>query len=508
MRSRRSRWRAATTSTRYALQLLRRRRRPACLPRRRRARHGRRILVHPLSGPALGLWHGPRRHPRGAPGAPSRRRSTRRVLRTMSPAEPRAASRPRRGPRSRRRACLATTISRRSRLHLRYAGTDTALLSVAAGGDEADRGARTAARGASRRAASPALRLRRPGKPHHRRGGVGRGGRRGVGLRRPALPLEYRAARPRPARAHALLLARAPGARRLSYRREGFGPGAPCRRAGPGHRAAPDHRGRAGLARQRHGEERTLLLERVAPRRRRTAIGTDGRSGHAGGVQQPLHVDRRADGRDAAEHRLLGQHQGTAGFFLRRLRCATARSSPMRRTCRCISARWIARSRPIIRLNRGDDAPGRRLLPQRPLQWRHASARHHRGHAGLRRERARTSSSMPPRAATMPMSAASRPARCRRARRGSRRKASISTISSWSIRRRAARGGTRRAAHRRRAIRCATSLQNVNDLKAQVAANEKGVQELRTHGRGVRARGRRRPIWAMSRTMRPRASRA
>ena len=39
-----------------------------------------------------------------------------------------------------------------------------------------------------------------------------------------------------------------------------------------------------------------------------------------GGVQQPLHVDRRADGRDAAEHRLFGQHQGAARFLLRGLR--------------------------------------------------------------------------------------------------------------------------------------------------------------------------------------------
>ena len=42
-----------------------------------------------------------------------------------------------------------------------------------------------------------------------------------------------------------------------------------------------------------------------------------GRSGHARDLQQPLHVDRRADGRDAAEHRLFRQHQGAARFLLR-----------------------------------------------------------------------------------------------------------------------------------------------------------------------------------------------
>ena len=37
-------------------------------------------------------------------------------------------------------------------------------------------------------------------------------------------------------------------------------------------------------------------------------------------LQQPLHVDRRADGRDAAEHRLFRQHQGAPRLFLRRVR--------------------------------------------------------------------------------------------------------------------------------------------------------------------------------------------
>ncbi len=44
------------------------------------------------------------------------------------------------------------------------------------------------------------------------------------------------------------------------------------------------------------------------------------RSGDARGVQQPLHVDRRADGRRPAEHRLFGQHQGAARLLLCRVR--------------------------------------------------------------------------------------------------------------------------------------------------------------------------------------------
>ena len=44
-------------------------------------------------------------------------------------------------------------------------------------------------------------------------------------------------------------------------------------------------------------------------------------------------------------------------------------------------------------------------------------------------------------------------------------------------------------------------LQNVNDLKAQIAANEKGARELQAHGRDVLASRRSRPIWATCRTM-------
>ena len=44
------------------------------------------------------------------------------------------------------------------------------------------------------------------------------------------------------------------------------------------------------------------------------------RPGAARGVQQPVHGDRRADGRDARQHRLLGQHQGAARLLLRAVR--------------------------------------------------------------------------------------------------------------------------------------------------------------------------------------------
>jgi hypothetical protein len=69
-----------------------------------------------------------------------------------------------------------------------------------------------------------------------------------------------------------------------------------------------------------------LVLTRVEALPRQVAIGTDSRSGDAGGVQQPLHVDRRADGLHAAEHRLFGEHQGAAGFLLRGVRPPTGQS--------------------------------------------------------------------------------------------------------------------------------------------------------------------------------------
>ena len=65
-----------------------------------------------------------------------------------------------------------------------------------------------------------------------------------------------------------------------------------------------------------------LVLERVTALPQRVAVGTERRSGHARDLQQPLHVDRRADGRHAAEHRLFGEHQGAPRFLLRGVRCA------------------------------------------------------------------------------------------------------------------------------------------------------------------------------------------
>ena len=72
--------------------------------------------------------------------------------------------------------------------------------------------------------------------------------------------------------------------------------------------------------RARITQKNHVLMTRVEPMPRREAIGAKADPGHARDLQPSLHVDRRADGRDAAEHRLFGQHQGAARLLLRRVR--------------------------------------------------------------------------------------------------------------------------------------------------------------------------------------------
>ena len=280
----------------------------------------------------------------------------------------------------------------------------------------------------------------------------------------------------------------APRLRRAGLERADLRPGDAVRRAGDHRRADHHDRGRAGLARPELTARDHLVLTRhraAAARRPRSAPC---RPGHARGVQQPLHVDRRADGRrrcrtpptrstsrsgstspapsSTAEGDLIANaphmpvHLGSMGEG-----CAT-----------------------IIRARRGD-AAGRRLRAQRPLQRRHPPARHHRGHAGLRRAAARllfftasrghhadiggiTPGSMPPDSRTIDEEGV--------------------LIDNFQL----VDGGrfreaeTARAARRRAQSRRATPTQNIADLQAQVAAYEKGAQELRRDDRAVRPRRR------------------
>ena len=149
----------------------------------------------------------------------------------------------------------------------------------------------------------------------------------------------------------------------------------------------------------------------------------------------------------------------------------------MRRTCRCISAPWTARSRPSsartrARSRRATSTPSTRPITAAPTCPTSRCARR------CSTTPAAASCSGWRAAATTPTSAASRPARCRPTRPRSSRRASISTSSSWSIA--AAFAKPRCYALLTGAKYPARNpLQNVNDLKAQIAANQKGAHELR-----------------------------
>jgi N-methylhydantoinase A/oxoprolinase/acetone carboxylase beta subunit len=89
------------------------------------------------------------------------------------------------------------------------------------------------------------------------------------------------------------------------------------------------------------------------------------RPGHARSVQQPVHVNRRADGRDAGEHRLLGKHQGAARLLVRRVRCRR----PTHRQCAAHAGAPRLHG-PLGRdrhRQQPEDGAGRCLRPQRPL---------------------------------------------------------------------------------------------------------------------------------------------
>ncbi len=128
-----------------------------------------------------------------------------------------------------------------------------------------------------------------------------------------------------------------------------------------------------------------LVLERVVPREKRVALGYPGRPGDARDLQQPLHVDRRADGPAAAEHRLLREHQGAARLLLRAVR--RSRQPDRQRAAHAGAPGLDGRiDQDRDPRERRKDEAGQRLRAERALQRRHAPARRHRDHAGVRRK--------------------------------------------------------------------------------------------------------------------------
>ena len=116
--------------------------------------------------------------------------------------------------------------------------------------------------------------------------------------------------------------------------------GRPHRRSGADPRGQRHHGGGARLDRGDHRARSHDAAPHGAARDARRGGHRAARSGAAGAVQQPVHERGRADRCGAAEHLDERQHQGAAGLLLRHLRCARASWWRMRRTCRCISARW------------------------------------------------------------------------------------------------------------------------------------------------------------------------
>ena len=196
------------------------------------------------------------------------------------------------------------------RVHLRYEGTDSALVVASGTAPEMARAFETAYR--------ERYSFLMPGSPADRRGRLGRGDRR-IGCARRA------AAR----RGPAVRASRAGSCRRDVHRRHApLHPGVPAcrprsrrphRRAGHHRRGERDDRRGAGLGGRSHAGR---------PSRSRARSGAAGerrdrhqrRPGDARDIQQPLHVDRRADGVRAREHRLLREHQGAARLLLRVVR--------------------------------------------------------------------------------------------------------------------------------------------------------------------------------------------
>ncbi len=222
-------------------QLLRRRGRPACLPRRRRARHDHRADPSVLVA-ALGLRHGPRRHPRDAPAGDRgsvRQQVARHAEQDRQAPLRRRERRGRRTGRAEERPEGPCARAHPLRRHRHCAGGEGRI----AWPHEVR----------LREGAQGAVRLHRPQEGPRHRSRVGRSRRR-----RREIPREegHDDARETPlaGAAHEVLLRRQVAQRHRLHPRPARG-GPQGERPRHRHRAAPDRGGRARLAGRHHGEE-------------------------------------------------------------------------------------------------------------------------------------------------------------------------------------------------------------------------------------------------------------
>ncbi len=271
-----------------------------------------------------------------------------------------------------RQGVAQARISVHRRVHLRYEGTDSALVVPFAD-------ARRLA-GCVRVRVPAALRVPDARTAFDRRGGVGRGGRRRRCRRRDAPRARRRRRAGRKDGAHVSRRALAGRCARRACERA---PGADRLRAGDRRREQRDDDRRAGLDRPHHrarpSRPRAHDGAAGAPRRRHL-----GRPGPARGVQQPVHEHRRADGAAAAEHGLLGQHQGAARLLVRAVR--RRRQPDRQRAAHAGPPRLDERvDQDRDRKERRAHEARRRVRAQRSVPRRHAPARRDGGHARLPR---------------------------------------------------------------------------------------------------------------------------
>ena len=447
--------------------MLRRRRRPACLPGGRRARDG--DGVHPpLCRRAVRLRHGAGR-PGGAARAGGRaRRSTPRRCRELERVGRRAGEAARAGAagagRRRRRGsrcggrCTCATPAPRRRCRCR------------------SRTRPSIARGVHR-GAPGALRLRHAG-PARWSPSWSRSRRwpPGEAVREPALPRARAAAR----RSRSTTSPMWSGGREHRtpvFERTALRAGDRLRRPGAGARGERDHGGRARLDRRGHARRTTCCC--AAPSRcpSRVPAGSDrpdpvllelfnnlfmNVAEQTGAVLQntslSVNIKERLDFSCAifdAEGDLV----------------ANAPHVPVHLGAMGESVRTVLRSRGATLAAR------RRRGAEQPVQRRHASAGRHRDHPGVRRGRAGDPVlRRQPRPSCRYRRHHARAARRRTAARW-RTRASSSTISCWST-----QGHFREAEFRALLAGAKYPARspdvNVADIKAQVAANERGVQEL------------------------------
>jgi hypothetical protein len=358
------------------------------------------VLIHPYLGPALGLRHGPRRHPRHAPAGVEEPLGEG----ALPALEHRASARGRGvSPRSRQGVPRATTSrSMCARTSATPAPTRRSAVPFAGRPGAISPKCRAPSRRRTRRSSASSTR-QGTGRRAVEVEAVGGGAIR----EEPTTRGEALRAAP-PARTRTRFFSGGAWheaavfiARRLAPGAQGRGPALVIE---PHQTIVVEPGWQAEITAKDH-----VVLTRAARARARQRRRHRGRPGDARGVQQPLHVDRRADGRDAAEHRLFGEHQGAARLLLRGLR-------PQRRARRQRAAHAGA-SRLDGPLGRDDHPRERRRHPPGDVFALNAP---YNGGTHLPDitvctpvfdEAGKRSCSGSPRAATMPMSAAPRPAR-------------------------------------------------------------------------------------------------